>query len=387
MSDQPTTRTATPDAFALPTLTPSQLPAVTVDRFTPEQQRVIGQIVASTKLSDTSAIMTFGAPPQQKLSRHLTELIGDSTVREAGVGGDITMEVSRGIERMNLRKMRLELDGKDWVARFFGDWPVIGRYVSALRAFYLDRSRIRDEFDRIEARGEQEKAALIESLARFDALVKQLETLLSEIAVYMVAGAQVLGVARQVFEAERLTLQADPPEARDPVQVARLRDQAERIAQFDVRLVNLHLAYTEAMQAVPEVRNAGKATEIELQNVMESMLKDVVRLKRAVVQMVSLNDIRRAREGTEKRRALSNEIAELASRGTKEAYLEAKAGQGDFGDELAQLERTAAHLQETLQTAARLERENTGKREAARRKLHDMRVAFARDMEQAQSLV
>lgn len=386
MSDQPPTTTIS-DLATLPVLVPSRLPAPMPDRFTAEQRRVIEQIVSATKLSDTTSIMTFGAAPQQRLSRHLTELIGDSTIGQAGVGGEITMEVSRGIERMNLRQMRLELDGRDWAARVFGGWPIIGRYVSALRAFYLDRQRIRDEFDRIEARGEQEKASLIESLARFDALVKQLEVMLTDIAVHMVAGQQVMGVARQVFEAERTTLNADPAEQRDPVQVARLRDAGERIAQFDVRLVNLHLAYTEAMQAVPEVRNAGKATEIELQNVMESMLKDVVRLKRAVVQMVSLNDMRRAREGTEKRRALSNEIAELAARGTKEAYLEAKAGQGDFDDELAQLERTAAHLQETLREGARLERENGAKREAARRKLQEMRTAFARDMEQAQNAV
>ena len=194
----------------------------------------------------------------------------------------------------------------------------------------------------------------------------------------------MLNRERDRFQAERDTLANQPVEERDAARVARLRDQGERLVQFDVRLVRLHAAYLDGVQAIPEIRNLSKAVEIEVQNVMESVLSDIPRLKRAVLQMVGLNDIRRAREGTEARRKLGNELSAIASKASSDAYLEAKRSQGDFDDELARLTLAATVLSDTVKQGAVIEAENTKKREAARRKLTEMRDTFVRTMGDAQ---
>jgi uncharacterized protein YaaN involved in tellurite resistance len=380
VAEPPTTLALLPD-LRLP------VPAVSRGDFSAEENAKVAEIAGAVQIADTATIMTFGAPPQQRMSRYLDQLLGDRTIGQAGVGGEIALEISRGIDRMNLRKMRLELDGKDWVAATLGGLPLVGRYFSALRAFYFDRKRIVDEFDRIETRAQQDKDTLIAATANFDGLVRQLEVLLRELAVHLAAGEQVLDQARGKFQQERAALAAIPLAERDPARAARLQDLGERIAQFDVRLVNLHSAYLQAVQAIPEVRMVSKASEIEIQNVMESILTDIPRLKRAVLQMVSLEDLRRARAGTAQRKELSREIGELAARGTREAYTEAKRSQGDFADDLAHLDKVAAELMGALAEGARLDKENEAKRAAARTKLAEMKNAFVAQLSEVQRVV
>ena len=370
----------------LPALIPQRLPTViTRTSFTAAQLTEIVGIAQATSVANTASIMTFGAAPQQKLSRYLDELLGDSTIGAAGVGGEITTELSRGIDRMNLRKMRLEVDGKDMVARIFGGWPIIGKYVSALRAFMLDRSLIVAEFDRIQSRAQGEQTRLIDATSKFDGLIRHMEGMLKDVEVHIAAGEDVRDREHKVYVLERSALMAVPVSDRDPARVGRFRDHGERLIQFEVRLLNLAKAYLEGIQGIPEIRNLAKSSEIEIQNVMESILSDIPRLKRAVLQMVGLTDLRKAREGTAARRKLSNEMAEIASEASSRAYLEAKESQGDFADELDRLDRQAALLLATLKKGSEIDLANKVKRDAARDRIIVMKDTFVKNMTETQN--
>ncbi len=294
------------------------------------------------------------------------------------------------MSRINLKGMRSEVNGEGIsgkLASVLGGLPVVGRHFSALRAFLIDRARLADEFGRIEQKARGEKARLIDATARFDGMVRELEALIESFKVYLAAGVRVRDREAAAYAAEREAIEAAPPSERDPARAARLRDRGERIAQFEVRLVRMHAAYLEAIQNIPEIRNLSKASEIGIQDVMESMLSDIPRLKRAVIQMIGLSDLKKARQNSEARRKLSIELGNVASEATRDAYLSAKASQGNFDDELGRLDHAAQVLLDTLQKAAVLDQENKAKREQARLRIVSMKDAFVRDMTEMQRAV
>jgi uncharacterized protein YaaN involved in tellurite resistance len=380
------TQTAS-DTIQLPVLVESKLPFPFVDRsriVASGREDQIRTVVQDTSISDTASIMAFGAKAQKDMSSHLDELLADSTVGQAGVGGELAVELSRGIERMNLKRMRLELDGKDFFAKVFGGLPVIGPMVSALRAFQIDRSKIVTEFERIERKGEDDKAALITAVAKYDALVDRIEKMLVNIEIHLAAGEDIMARERKAYDDERNALLTVEAGMRDPVRTTKLKDRFERLEQFETRLVRLHIAYTKAIQSIPEIRNAQRASEIEMQNVIESLLSDVPDLKKAIVQMVSLNATRKAKEGVEANRRVAGEISRLATDATAQAYLEAKQSQGDFTDELARLEYQAKVVLDTIAKGREIAQKNAQTRQGVIEKTKQMREAFDRALTQEQ---
>lgn len=375
----------------LPAIVPQKMPVdIAPSTLTPEQRAAAEAEARRMDLSSTQAILTFGAAPQQRLNQYLDELLRGDTLGSAGAASEIVAELSRGMSRLNLRQMRAETQGKGiraWLADKFSGSPFIGRHVSAIRAFLMDRASLVGEFEKIEEKGRAEKTRLFAQMERTDALVRETESVVQDFKAWLVAGTIVRDREVAAYEAARSRFQSLPAAERDPTVAARIRDQGENIAKFEVRLVRMHAAFLENIQKVVEIRNLGKGAEIEAQNVMESLLGDVPRMKRAVVQMVALHDLKKAREGNEARKRLSMELDRMASEGTAQAYLQAKESQGDFQSELDHLESAAKLLTATLEWAAEIDKANRQKREEARRRIASMKDSFVADITEMQRSV
>ena len=344
--------------------------AIDLNKYDERQKARIIEIAQSVSLSDTTSIMSFGTEPQNRVNDHLDRLLGDLRAHEAGIAGDLTIELSHGISAINLPRIRRESEGGDWVANSFGKLPLIGPYFSALRHFQLSSKKIVDLMEKIEKKATAQKAKLAATHAQMDKLVDSTLLNISDLEEYLAAGDLALARFKKEFEKRKV----EASRTRDPIALAKLRDYAEQATAFETRLLRMHIAYGDAVISVPEIRLTQEAARIEMFNIMDTLLFDMPRLKRAIIRVASLNQINKAHKDSQARKELARKVGALGSDALQQAYTAAKQSQGDGIEDVALLSAQADKILETIAIGLRLDEENTRKREAAHASLSELKA-------------
>lgn len=361
------------DSLPVPGAKLSTMPSnarVDLARFDPAGMQRVAEIAATVSLEDSASAMTFGVEPQNRANSHLDRLMGDMRAYEAGVAGDLTIELSHGLSALNLPRLRRESNGKDWVANSFGRIPVIGRYFSALRHLQVSQNRVIDLMGKIEGKAQAERVKLSANHAQMDKLVDATLENIRDLEFYLAAGDLVVERFRHEFEQKK----AAARESQDPIALAKLRDLNEQCSAFETRLLRMHIAYADSLVSVPEIRLTQEAARIEMCNIMDSILFDMPRLKRAIIRVASLAQISRAHKNTQARKDLARKLSAMGSEALQEAYVAAKSTQGDGVNDVADLSMQADKMLETLSLGLRMDEENARKRDAAHKSLGELKA-------------
>ena len=372
MNDETLTPTVIPPTSAtLPTLNNAltEERKLNLSKFTDEQRDRIRSIATATPVLDSGAVMRFGADAQERMNAYLDELMKGVRTAEVGVAGELTIELARNIKAMNLHKMKREAAGQDWVARTFGRIPIVGKWASAIRYFQLMHQQITKHFTLIEEKARREMGSLAGHNSKLDRLAEKTLQNLNDLEIYLAAGQAVLMRARNEFIQKRDALAA----SQDPIALTALRDSAEQINAFETRILRMHIAFTDALTSLPQIRINQEAARIEMRNIMDTLLFDMPRLKSAILRVASLNQIMRASQANEARRTLARQIGSIGSEALDAAYTRAKESQGSGAEDVAVLAAAADRLLETIQKGVALDEANRMKREEAHRSLGEIK--------------
>jgi uncharacterized protein YaaN involved in tellurite resistance len=344
---------------------------VDVSKFDQQQKAQVQQIAESVDLRNSTTAMTFGTQPQQKINKYLDSLMQDMRTEHAGVAGDLAIEMAHGIEMMQLQKVDREMKG--WT---LAKLPLIGKFFSALRIFYERKQKILDQFDSIIKKANDRKRLLVEYNTKLDTLMLETEQNIRELELWIAGGEMALKNAHDEFH--RMKEAFD----NDPVDAAKIHDYANQVAAFETRLLRMKTAYTEATISIPQIRITQEAAKIEIQNIMDSMLFDMPRLKSAIIRVAALINVRKARAEDDARREAARKIAELGADLLDQAYTEAKASQGKALDDVAALASLADKLMATVNKGQQLDEENREKRKQAAEKLVEVKASVTSALEQ-----
>jgi uncharacterized protein YaaN involved in tellurite resistance len=334
---------------------------IDLSKLTAAQMDRVNQIASSVSFADTNSLMSFGSDAQRELSQHLDQLLEGMRTSEAGRAGEVTIALATTIKDLNLPKVKREVAGKDTAAEMFGKLPIVGPWFSALRAMHLNRKKITDHLAAIEQKAQAQMTALSVNNDKLDRMVGSSIDHIHSMELYMAAGQVVVKRARVEFEQKRAAVE----QSRDLVEIAKLRDFGEQLNAFETRVVRIHLAHSQSMVSVPEIRASQTASMIEMNNVMDSILFDLPNLKRAILNVASLAETSRAAKDTEARRQLSRELGSIGSDELQATYLKAKESQGGFEADIQALSQSADKLLQTIELGRRLDVSNAGKREKA----------------------
>lgn len=342
---------------------------VNLSKFNQGELQRISDIARTASRLDSATVTGFGADSQQRMNAFLDELLQGLRTSDAGVAGDLTIELAASIKSMNLSKMKLEANGEDWVAASFGRIPGVGKYFSALRYFQLSHRKITAHLGAIEDKAQREMAKLAATNSKLDRMVDASLQNLRELEMTMAAGEQALQNAGNDFNQQREAV----AHSRDAVELAKLRDFAEQINAFEARLLRMHIAFTDALISIPQIRTNQEAGRIEIRNIMDTIIFDLPRLKSAILRVAALKQIVDASKANEARRKLARDIGSLGAEALDEAYTRAKTSQGNGAEDVAALAMTADKLLETIAKGVRLDEENRLKRDQAQRQLGDIK--------------
>jgi uncharacterized protein YaaN involved in tellurite resistance len=316
--------------------------------------------------------MSFGAEAQRELSAHLDQLLEGLRASDAGRAGELTVALATMIKDLKLPQIKREVAGDAALAGSLGKLPVVGGWFSALRALQLNHRKITAHMDAIESKANGQLSTLKATNAKLDALVDASLKQIKLLELYMAAGQIVVKRARVEFEQQRSAAE----QSRDITQISRLRDFGEQLNAFETRLVRIHMAHSQSLVSVPEIRASQSAARIEMNNVYDSILFDLPALKRAILTVASLSQTMAASKATDARRQIARELGSVGSDQLQQVYLKAKSSQGDFSADVAVLEASANKLLETIELGRRLDVDNADKRTKAIQDLSGLNRKF-----------
>jgi len=376
---------ATVDKAIIPELVNAMAGDQKIDmtKFSEPQMGRINQIVASVGDLTSSTVTSFGADKQMQMNSYLDDLLKGIRTSDAGEAGAITLDLARHIKSMNLPTMKKEAEGGDWVVNSIGKLPLVGKYFSALRAFQLNHTMVLTYIQEIQDRAQREMGKLAATNTKLDQLVDRTVENLKDLEVFLAAGQSILVRAKVKFRDQQAAL----AQSTDQVALMRLRDDAEQINAFEVRLMRMHIGFTDGLLSVPQIRLTQEAARIEARNIMDTILFDLPRIKSAILRVAALKQISDASKETEARREIAREIGTIGSEMLDAAYTKAKESQGSGAEDIAMLAQTADKLLETIAKGVRLDEENRQKRQAQEQQLGDIKSKLLDGLKQnAQAL-
>jgi uncharacterized protein YaaN involved in tellurite resistance len=334
---------------------------INLTKFDDSQRQRITDIASTVGVLDSAAVTSFGIEAQRKMNSFLDQLLQGIRTYEVGQAGALTIELAHQIKAMDLPKVQQEIQSGDWISNV----PIVGRWMSALRKFQLEHEEIVKHLSEIENTGQREVTKLASVNTKMDALADRTLDNLKELEVSLAAGQVVLMRARREFQMRKDEIQ----KSNDPVALVQLRDQAEQINAFEARLLRMHVAYTDALVSIPQIRTTQEAARIEQRNIMDTILFDLPRLKSAILRVAALNLIVDASKEDEARRQIARQIGTLGADALDDAYTKAKQSQGTGAEDVAALAEIADKLLATIAKGVQLDAENRQKRQSAGQQL------------------
>lgn len=335
-------------------------------KLTEEQRNRVNKIVATIPVLDSNAVATFGNEAQRRMNGYLDELLKGIKVCDAGQAGVITMELAKHIKSMNLPKMKAEAEGKDWVINL----PIIGKQMSAIRYFIASHEEIIKQLAELEQKAQREIGKLMASNANLDKLAEATLANIRELELYLAAGQVILLRSKADFAKRKEALK----DSKDLIAIAQLRDMAEQINAFEARLLKMHIAFTDALTSIPQIRLNQEAARIEINNIMDTIQFDIPRLKSGIIRVASLKQILDASKETKARREITRQIGALGADALDEAYTQAKLSQGEGAEDIAILAATADKILETMAKGVKIDEENRQKNAQAEQQLNEIKM-------------
>lgn len=349
----------------------------------PEEERsAVMTVVRSVPVLDGVAVNGFGAAGQRAASAHLDTLMSSVTAADTGLGGTLLAELATGLDLIDVEGMRAEAEGKvAGLARRLAALPVVGKRFSAFARFVANRQRVASLLASIERKGEEDLVKLQAYDATLESMVAEVKRGLARMRVELMAGQVVLDRERRIFAEARDRALA----SRDPLELAEVRDRAETVDAFEVRLLRLHVAYTKAVVEVPRTRMVQRTGRAEYRNVLDTLLFDVPELKRRVIALAAIRNARIANEGAQARRDLNKRLDGMSMDELEQGYLASKAHEGGGLADIEEMGRLVERMRKLGEDGAALDRTNRAQREEAHAALAAVRAKLADGL--AQGLV
>lgn len=374
---QPSTAIAKVRAPELPALVDAFGPDRRIDlaKYDDGAMARVRQIATAVPRLDGRAVNSFGLEPQGKANAFLDELMAGIRTSEVGGAGALVAELATGVKMLDIPGMKREAEGQGEKGLLAG-LPLIGKAisqsVSAFRRFQANYTSIVAHFEKIEEKGRREMAGLAAMDSRLDRLVQQNIESLRELEMYIAAGQLVLDREKAKYRAEREAALAGS----DAIALAQARDHGEQINAFETRLVRLSMAMQDALTNIPETRLTQSAGRIEYSNIIDTLMFDLPRLKKAVLRVAALKQISDAAAGNEARRALAAQTAAAGVDMLDKAYTKAKESQAGPLAEIAAMGEIADRIIGIIDKGAEIDVRNQASRAEAMRQLEGVRAKF-----------
>ena len=336
--------------------------------LTPEELRMVEEFSKKIDVTDSKAILTYGAGTQKKMADFSEKTLESVKTKDMGEVGDmITGLVSQ------LRSFDVDENEKG-IKGFF---KKKGSQVQELRTKYASAEK---NVEAIATELEKHQVTLLKDIELLDRMYELNLNYYKELTMYILAGKKKLKEVRATRLPE---LQKKAEQSGLPEDAQAARDLAEQCDRFEKKLHDLQLTRAVAMQTGPQIRMIQAADQVMAEKIQSTIVNTIPLWKNQMVIAIGIEHATQAakaeREVTEMTNALLRKNAEKLKQATIESAKESERGIVD----IETLKQTNEMLISTMDEVLQIQTEGKQKRAAAEKDLARLEAQLRQKLLQA----
>ena len=323
--------------------------AVPEMELTPEEQKQVDDFAAQIDLTNTQAVLQYGAGSQKKIADFSETALSNVRTKDMGEVGNLLTDVVA-----QLRDFDTEED-----KGFFGLFKKSGDKLSNLKAKY-DKAEV--NITKICDAMESHQVVLLKDVAVLDKLYQLNLNYFKELSMYILAGKKKLAQAKSV-ELPELLEKAQKSGLPEDTQAA--KDFAAMCERFEKKIYDLELTRTVAMQTAPEIRMVQNSDTVMAEKIQSTIVNTIPLWKNQMVIAIGLEHANQAARAEREVNDMTNQLLQKNAAALKTATVEtAKEAERGIVD-IETLKNTNQTLNAAMDEIMQIQTEGKEKRRAA----------------------
>ena len=323
--------------------------AVPEMELTPEEQKMVDDFAGQIDLTNTQAVLQYGAGSQKKIADFSETALSNVRTKDMGEVGQLLTDVVAQLKDFDTEEDK----------GFFGLFKKSGDKLNNLKGKY-DKAEV--NISKICDAMENHQVVLLKDVAVLDKLYQLNLNYFKELSMYILAGKKKLTQAKNV-ELPELLEKAQKSGLPEDTQAA--KDFAAMCERFEKKIYDLELTRAISLQMAPQIRLI-QSNDIAMSEKIQSTLVNTIPLWKS--QMVIAIGLDHATDAAKAQRAVSdmtNELLKKNAEALKVATVEtAKESERGIVD-IETLKTTNQTLMTTLDEVMKIQEEGRARRQSA----------------------
>lgn len=326
----------------------------TLAQFTPDEQRQILAVADKIDITDSNAVLSYGASAQRKVSDFADGAL--QSVRDKDLGETGQVLTSLIVEL----KSSSEEEKKGLFSKLFGSAE---KSFEKMKAQY---STTEGNIDRLVKILEGHEEQLVKDIVQLDKLYDKNKLYFKEVSMYIEAGKLRIEKARNE---ELPVLEAKAKETNSAEDAQAAQDFADMITRFEKKLYDLELSRTVCLQSAPEIRMVQNSDTIMSEKIHSTIINVIPMWKTQMVLALNNYHTQKAIEAQQAVTDATNEMLKKNAEALHQSTVEtAKASERGIVD-IETLQNTNLQLISALDEIQQIQAEGKLARANAEKEL------------------
>jgi len=322
-------------------------------QFTADEQRQIRTVAEKIDITDSNAVLGYGASAQRKVSDFADGALQSVRAKDMGETGQVLSNLLVELKTSGEEK-------KSLLGKLFGNAE---KSFEKLKAQY---STAEGNIDRLVKLLEDHEQQLRKDIIQLDKLYDKNKLYFKEISMYIEAGKLAIEKARNET-LPQLEAKAKETNAAEDIQSA--QDFADMITRFEKKIYDLELSRTVCLQSAPEIRMVQNSDTIMAEKIRSTILNVIPMWKTQMVLALNNYHTQKAIEAQQAVTDATNEMLTKNAEALHQSTVEtAKASERGIVD-IETLQHTNEQLISALNEIQQIQEDGKVARAAAEQEL------------------
>ncbi len=352
---------AVPELTLEPFKEEEQLPAVEEkqneifndDILSAEERRAVDAFATKIDLTDSTAILQFGAGTQKKMADLSESALENVKTKDLGEIGDLLSDVVKELKNFDEEEEK----------GFLGMFKKTSNRIQSMKSKYAKAETNIAQICRVL---ENHQVQLLKDIAILDKMYELNLTYFKELSMYVLAGKKKLSDVRQ-RELPELLAKAERSGLAEDAQAA--RDLDSMCSRFEKKLHDLELTKTVSMQTAPQIRLIQSNDTLMAEKIQSTLVNTVPLWKSQMVLALGVEHSSQAAAAQREVTDMTNELLRKNAERLKIATIET-AKESERGIiEIETLKATNEALISTFDEVMQIQAEGRRKRAEAEKEM------------------
>lgn len=322
--------------------------------LTPEEQEMVDRFAEQIDVTNTQAVMSYGAGTQKKMADFSERAIGNVRTKDMGEVGDmITSLVTE------LKSFDVEENTKGFKALF-------KKSADRMEAAKAKYAKVETNVTEISRELERHQVTLLKDMDVLDKMYELNLAYFKELTMYILAGKKKLEEVRAT-ELKELQEKAEASGLMEDAQKA--KDLAAQCDRFEKKIYDLELTRTIALQTAPQIRMVQASDAMMAEKIQSTIVNTIPLWKNQMVIAIGIDHASQAARAEREVNDMTNMLLKKNADALKTAAVEgAKEAERGIVD-IETLKHTNETLISTLDEVIAIQKDGKVKRQEAQAEL------------------